>query len=377
MIMNITAGLLYISPVIFLVYKMHSDKKITYRSKTEKLRIYLSLFLCGIVVYFLSDAAVKGMITIFERTVYHQTVPIDIHRPAASILFAVILSVAYPHLRIMYTETDQYSKRTRFRLYSIFLMILAALLFLSSVIYDAGNTFPNAAIIIGILIIMLAGHHRTVTRILQKEKEQQILLDEKAVTAVNQAVYSNYLEIRRQKHDMNHFLLMILGYLENDQIEEAEKQIRDRISQNEAVSQVIYTHEPVIDSLLSEKISILQCAGIRTKITVNTDAFHISLTDLGIILGNILDNAIEHTSGEQKEVIFSMLQKNSLLFIHEENTIDHPLSYEPGYTDKTDQDAHGFGLISIRKYAEKYGGTMEYYEKDSRFCIDIFLNVSD
>ncbi|HCK88789.1 MAG TPA: hypothetical protein DHW39_08275, partial [Erysipelotrichaceae bacterium] len=121
MIMNITAGLLYISPVIFLVYKMHSDKKITYRSAGEKLRIYLSLFLCGIVVYFLSDAAVKGMITIFERTVYHQTVPIDIHRPAASILFAVILSVAYPHLRIMYTETDQYSKRTRFRLYSIFL----------------------------------------------------------------------------------------------------------------------------------------------------------------------------------------------------------------------------------------------------------------
>lgn len=42
-------------------------------------------------------------------------------------------------------------------------------------------------------------------------------------------------------------------------------------------------------------------------------------------------------------------------------------------TNKKDKKAHGFGIASMKKIAEKYGGNVEYREEDHFFVTEIWI----
>jgi len=79
---------------------------------------------------------------------------------------------------------------------------------------------------------------------------------------------------------------------------------------------------------------------------------------------------------EDKRVIsLTVKRMANMVIISEENYFSGELKIKDGLpiTSKEDKDNHGFGLKSMRRFAEKYGGTLTFSTEDERFGLCITL----
>lgn len=143
---------------------------------------------------------------------------------------------------------------------------------------------------------------------------------------------------------------------------------------------VIKTGNKTFDVVLSEKSFF--CEKHDIKLTVIADTSRLGfLTDMEIysLFTNIMDNALEAVSRleEGKRTIsLSVKCSDDFLVVHEENFFSDIRWGEDGQirTSKPDRINHGYGLVSIRRIAEKYGGTMSVSAKDV-FKLSILIPI--
>ena len=93
--------------------------------------------------------------------------------------------------------------------------------------------------------------------------------------------------------------------------------------------------------------------------------------DIGIILGNALDNALEackKLKAEEPEaetfIRLSSYVRGKMFFLEMENSFDGKVvrkrDAEFPVTTKADKKVHGIGLLNIRHTAEKYHGAVDW-----------------
>jgi sensor histidine kinase regulating citrate/malate metabolism len=120
----------------------------------------------------------------------------------------------------------------------------------------------------------------------------------------------------------------------------------------------------------------------QIKISCVTDGSkldYLDTMDLYALFGNALDNAIESVSKEQdkaKRVISLRIgTREGFLAIHLENYVGTPVKIVHGLpvTTKADTRYHGFGMLSMRRIAEKYHGYMNAGMKDHTFSLDFLI----
>lgn len=94
------------------------------------------------------------------------------------------------------------------------------------------------------------------------------------------------------------------------------------------------------------------------------EKLNISNYDLCVILGNLIDNAIEAVEGEISPVIYVQMNYiKNLFLIKVINTYSkNAISYE---TTKEDSDFHGIGLKSIKRIVDKYNGNFSIELKNN------------
>lgn len=85
--------------------------------------------------------------------------------------------------------------------------------------------------------------------------------------------------------------------------------------------------------------------------------------DMGVLLCNLLDNAIEGAlkSGGRREVLLNVWNFRGYLKISLENTVEEErIRLNPGFcTDKKDKSRHGFGMRSIERILRRFQGVMD------------------
>jgi sensor histidine kinase regulating citrate/malate metabolism len=101
-------------------------------------------------------------------------------------------------------------------------------------------------------------------------------------------------------------------------------------------------------------------------------------TDLCILLGNILDNAIEaseQVTDEKGYIDLELNDSNEILSIHCSNNYHIEPIMQNGklVTTKTSRILHGIGMQNIADMVKKYDGSMEYQYSDQVFSIDVLL----
>lgn len=106
--------------------------------------------------------------------------------------------------------------------------------------------------------------------------------------------------------------------------------------------------------------------------------------DIGVILGNALDNGIEacrrlKEKDRQAEVFIRLcsLQKGSLLILKVENSFDGWIvrrgRNEFPATEKDDKNSHGLGLANIKSTVEKYQGAMDFRVEGKVFTLSVMM----
>lgn len=146
---------------------------------------------------------------------------------------------------------------------------------------------------------------------------------------------------------------------------------------------LIETGNEALNVILTEKT--LSCREQNIQLMCMADGRgleFIKTHHLYSLLGNAIDNAIEavqELSPEQKLIGFSLKRQGDMLHIHVENPCAGKLRMKDGLplTTKEDTDFHGFGMLSMKTIAEKYGGALSVQVEDGIFCLDIILSTVD
>ena len=143
------------------------------------------------------------------------------------------------------------------------------------------------------------------------------------------------------------------------------------------------TGNDVLDLVLAERKHKLSIHEITT--TVMADGSSISFmnsSDIYALFMNMFDNAIDALLKVQnhanRTISLSIRKHMGLIFIHEENPYCGSIKFKDDIpmTDKKESIEHGYGSLSIKRIAQKYGGYVNYDVDDGVFKIDIVLDPS-
>ena len=184
-------------------------------------------------------------------------------------------------------------------------------------------------------------------------------------------------QISKIRHDMKYQIGLAKMKLEGKDYSGLEKGLNKILNNVSSVGNIVKTNNIVIDYILNTKLGKIK----DTHIVIVGDAVELKLIDdldLSIILGNIIDNAIEAVS-DIKEARIELLfyRKDFYQNIICKNTITSSvLSKNPNLnTIKKDKKNHGFGLVSVREIIARYNGQISFYEEEHLFNVHIMLPI--
>lgn len=189
-------------------------------------------------------------------------------------------------------------------------------------------------------------------------------------------VRSIHNEMRGYKHDFHHHLQALKGQLEAGEIDRAIAYI-DQLDQTlQNVDTLLKTGNVTVDAILSAKIAGAKTEGISVTVDANIPD-NLTLTDLelSIIIGNLLDNAIEACrSAEGKKFIrISLHMKGNMLYFYMLNSAGAK-KQKLGSLFKTSKgSAHGFGLHRAETVLNEHGGWVKYNSEDGAFTSEFLV----
>ena len=138
------------------------------------------------------------------------------------------------------------------------------------------------------------------------------------------------------------------------------------------------TGSAVIDAVINRRLEVCAEKNIEMKCLIDTRFVSDNDVDVSILLSNLLDNAIEGCSGiDYPQIELIVKRKKSLTYITVKNSIVRSvLNENPKLkTRKKDKSAHGYGIRSIKNIAEKYNGSVDFFEVNGCFITEIWLEL--
>ena len=189
--------------------------------------------------------------------------------------------------------------------------------------------------------------------------------------------------IRVLRHDLKNHLLSLRLLLEQGRGEEARTHIDSLLAQTAAPSRQYETGNELMDGLLSVKLEQAVGQGISVRVAADFSAAgFISTQDLCIMLGNLLDNALEACDAVPREKAYIHISggvSGGCLMLQINNAcraavrmVDHlPV------TAKADRQLHGFGLQSVRQVAAHYGGHLTLRSEGNSFTASILIPLPE
>lgn len=197
--------------------------------------------------------------------------------------------------------------------------------------------------------------------------------------------YKNYdefiHEIRNIRHDFINHMVQVQNYLTDNNLRMAQGYLNKILMCSKDVNLILVIENKIVGSLINYKKIITDKNNIRFDFYVNIpQLLPVEDVDMTIILGNILDNAIEaciKCSSIERFIELKMKYADGVLSIELINSSE----YEPVYdkssiiTSKTDKKNHGIGMENVKRATDKYEGKINVNYENSLFITKIFLNA--
>lgn len=218
----------------------------------------------------------------------------------------------------------------------------------------------------------------------QQETEKRNLAYEQQIALCNKQAAERenaYQETRRVRHDLNGYLVDLKAAIQSGETMEAEKKIDAILKHNQIYrNEVSRSGNLVIDSLINYKYSLAQKEGIGMNCYVFVpEQMPFDGADMCIILGNLLDNAMEAVSTlpeGRRHVEVSVSQVKGSLSIMVQNPYAGKIRESSSgqiLTGKQDGTNHGIGLPSVQRTVEKYNGELLTDYGDGIFKATVLL----
>lgn len=209
------------------------------------------------------------------------------------------------------------------------------------------------------------------TTIAEKQHEEEMMQSEVAYRNEYYRDMERYQDqIQNIRHDMKNRLAGLLDAAEQGNKEIIKEKLKEMLGDIRLAEEIIYSANPVLNSILKVKSAKAKEKEIRFEVsTLTPKKISVETGDMGVLYGNLLDNAIEASSRVEPEkryiTVETKYQEGKLLL----KVINSKLTMKnlTLVTSKVDKWKHGRGIHSVRKVAEKYGGNLILHDNGEEF----------
>lgn len=189
-----------------------------------------------------------------------------------------------------------------------------------------------------------------------------------------------YRQMRGWRHDYHNHIQTMKACFSMGQADRLEDYLASLDQDLTSVDTVVKTGNVMVDAILNSKLSMAQAKGIavNAKAAVEPD-IPVAQTDLCVILGNLLDNAMEaclKQEAEKERFIRVYIGKfKGQFYISVSNSVGGALKKQNGAYQTTKSGSHGFGLRRVDALIEKYGGYRNRQDEGDVFATEVMLPI--
>jgi two-component system, LytTR family, sensor histidine kinase AgrC len=187
-----------------------------------------------------------------------------------------------------------------------------------------------------------------------------------------------YKQMRGWRHDYHNHIQSMKAYRALGKNEEIDDYLNSLETDLTSVDTLIKSGNVMVDAILNSKLSLAK----SRSISVNAKAIvpkniAISEIDLCVIIGNLLDNAIEAClridDVTKRFIRVYMDLKRDNLYLSVMNSSGGKIQMHDGRYISNKGVNHGFGLMRVDKIVDKYTGYIKRRDEDGAFTSEVML----
>ncbi len=253
---------------------------------------------------------------------------------------------------------------------TIIILLYLGILFLG-VYYDGFIAGGIAALIFILLEYLLQ-------RIMKREEDKTIIYQNKLMKQQMDEIENIYMTMREWRHDYHNHLQSLKGYLSLNKVEQMKDYLNELETDLDSIDTLYHSGNLQLDSILNAKLAIAEKGQIRIHCDASIPPqLHVSDLDLCVILGNLLDNAIESCRKIKNpderfiRVYIGILKKQ--LYISITNATSETVKQRTDHYFTTKRGDHGHGLKRVDQVVKKYDGYLNRQNEPGVFATEIVL----
>lgn len=243
--------------------------------------------------------------------------------------------------------------------------------------FSRGDVFLNLLII---FCMALLAAYLLLHILYQEIKNRNVMLDSlQSITETkNESVQALYTQVNQRLHDFKHVLHYLSDCISQGRIEEAKTYIDKYAEEIGMMEQKIWTGFSFLDFLLNYEKAEMDKKEIEFALAVDLYSLPFAETELGVVIGNLLDNAIEAAEKcerEKRKIFMKIGNKNEMFLLSICNSsIQKPVVKGDLFqTTKENKNVHGLGVESVKRIVNKYDGYINFQYDAEHFQVDVLI----
>ena len=191
-------------------------------------------------------------------------------------------------------------------------------------------------------------------------------------------VENMYQQMRGWRHDYRNHIQTMKSYASMEDLDSIKRYLDELDTDLSTVDTVIKTGNRMTDAILNSKLTLAEENGLEIKCDAKLpELIPINQVDLCILLGNLIDNAIEACEKiEEKQRKFLRIYlcvMKSQLYISISNATNEVVRKLDKEYITNKRGNHGYGLRRINLIVEKYKGFINRQNEPGVFVTEVML----
>lgn len=190
-------------------------------------------------------------------------------------------------------------------------------------------------------------------------------------------IKSVYMDMRGWRHDYHNHMQVMKAQLALGNIERIREYLDELEKELDRVDTFVRSGNLMVDAILNSKLTLAR----RQKIKVNCkskipERIPVEDVDLCVILGNLLDNALEACAVVEEEArflrVYMMVNKSQLYFSVQNAAKEEPDFEARNYITRK-RGNHGLGMKRVQAAVEKYDGYLRLANESGIFAAEVTM----
>lgn len=318
----------------------------------------------------------------------------NINLSCTGLILTGILTTSFFHFVVIFARKLQHSEQYPAQYLTGMILTLVSTVIISYGLmfnFYTDNDHRNAITVIIVLLLLIGINifvlylYRQMLNQLENEY-RTILLEQRGEAYAHelQLIKQKSQEVRSIRHDLKNHAIVLQELLAQSKYAEAKTYVNHFSEIIQSTTLYAASGCSELDSIINYKLDIAARAGVKIDFSLTVPPqLWIDPLDINIILGNLLDNAIEgtrHVENDDKTITLNVIWAREVLHISIKNSYDGIVKKDSKGTLLTRKTTsalygklHGLGLTNVKRAVEKYNGDLTIETDEHLFSVSVIL----